>query len=108
MSGLDERLPMPEMKERQPGGFGGYLRALRRSRGMTQRGLAAASRLDFTYLSKLENSRLPHGPSEAACISLAVALGADSWEVCRQAGKIPTPLAEKLLQMSVEEWRALV
>ena len=87
--------------------FGGYLRALRRSRGMSQRELARLSFMDFTYISKVENNRMPHTPSESFCLSLSQALQTDSWEMLRRAGKLPTPLLKKLLAMPVERWREI-
>ena len=39
--------------------FGQKLRGLRRSKGVTQRELAAKVEVDFSYISKIENDRLP-------------------------------------------------
>lgn len=98
---------MPKMNPPEREGFGGYLRALRRSRGMTQRELATASRVNFTYISKLENNRLEHGPSEAVCVMLAQALQSDSWEMLVAAGKLPTPLLEALSYLDAGQLRSI-
>ena len=39
--------------------FGQYLREQRRRAGMSQRELASRVSVDFSYISKLENDRLP-------------------------------------------------
>lgn len=99
--------PLPRLTQGDPGGFGGYLRDLRRSRGMTQRQLAASSRVDFTYISKLENNRTEHTPSEAALVMLAHAMQADSYALMKAAGKLPRNVVEAVLAMPVEEWRRI-
>lgn len=54
--------------------FGTLLRQYRRQAGLTLRELGSRARLDFTYLSKLENLVEP-APSSDATVRLAVALG---------------------------------
>src|SRR5712692_1841038 len=54
--------------------FGVRIRALRRKSGLTQRALASAAGVDFTYLSKIENGRLEHLPSVKTIRQLAAAL----------------------------------
>ena len=39
--------------------FGQLLRELRRAKGVNQRDLASKVGVDFSYISKLENDRLP-------------------------------------------------
>lgn len=50
---------------------------------------------DFTYLSKIENERLPP-PSAAAIIALAEELGADSDDLLALANKAPADLGEAM------------
>lgn len=112
--------------------FGERLRELRLAKKLTQRELAekVATRLkeddrrgfDFTYLSKIENSRMP-APSTAAILQLAAVLGADSDELLALAGKAPPDLGEILKKnpaartffrsaidrgLSEQEWRDLL
>lgn len=47
-------------------GLGEHLRALRHQKGLTLRELATRVSLDFSYLSKIENNKLP--PSDDATI----------------------------------------
>jgi transcriptional regulator with XRE-family HTH domain len=70
--------------------LGTTIRELRRSRGLTQRQLAEAVELDFTYLSKIENSTLQYSPSVKTLKKLAEALGAEELELLRLADKLPT------------------
>lgn len=81
--------------------FGARLRQLRIEKGMTQRQLAqrVATLLtgdgrrgfDFTYLSKIENGRLP-APSALAVERLAEVLEADKDELLALARKSPSDL----------------
>ncbi len=75
--------------------FGARLRELRINAGMTQRGLARAVDIDFTYLSKIENGVMPP-PSEKVILQMAEALNADQDELLTLAGKIPPDIAEIL------------
>ena len=89
--------------------FGQRVREIRKTRNLTQRELAGrvATRLreadrrgfDITYLSKIENGRMPP-PSRAAILQIAVELDADSDELLYLAGKVP-PDIEQTLQESV-------
>jgi HTH-type transcriptional regulator, competence development regulator len=112
--------------------FGQRIRKLRKAKGLTQRELAerVAAGLreedrrgfDFTYLSKIENDRLPP-PSTAAILQLARELDADSDELLALAGKAPPDIGETLkksqaarlfyrsaanLRLSENDWRALL
>jgi|SRR5215813_7286350 len=112
--------------------FGQRIRELRKAKGLTQRELAerVAAGLkeedrrgfDFTYLSKIENDRLPP-PSTAAILQLAKELEADSDELLALAGKAPADIGETLkksraarmfyrsaanLHLSENDWRALL
>lgn len=71
--------------------FGQCIQRLRREQGLTQRQVAAALKLDFTYLSKLENGR-GEAPGEATVRKLAAILKTDDEELLAMAGKVPTEL----------------
>lgn len=85
--------------------FGSRLKALRLQRHLSQRELAekVAAKLkaqdgrgfDFTYLSKIENGRMPP-PSQHAILVLAEVLAADSDELLALAGKAPRDVGEQL------------
>ena len=112
--------------------FGTRIRELRLAKHLSQRELAeqVAVRLkeddrrgfDFTYLSKIENDRLPP-PSTAAILQLAAALDANSDELLALAGKAPPDMGETLkksagarafyrsatnLNLSEEDWKKLI
>ena len=72
--------------------FGKRLRELRTAKRMTLRALAEAAGLSFTYLSKIENGRLPYTPAADKIRSLAAALDADALELLALAGKAPPEL----------------
>jgi transcriptional regulator with XRE-family HTH domain len=111
--------------------FGQRVRELRRAQQLTQRELAARvhARLqaeerrgfDVTYLSKIENDRLPP-PSSAAIVALAAELEADADDLLALAGKVPPELGQTLresegarlfyrsaraLRLTDEEWKRL-
>jgi len=71
--------------------FGTRLRALRLAAGYSQRELADAVRIDFTYLSKLENGR-GQVPSNATIKRLAGVLKENPEEFTALAGKVPTAI----------------
>ncbi len=85
--------------------FGQRIRQLRKDRNLTQRELAdrVAAQLkaeegrgfDVTYLSKIENDRMPP-PSTAAILQLAQELETDSDELLALAGKAPPDLGQAL------------
>ena len=64
-------------------------------RRLTQRQLAAKAGVDFTYLSKIENDRLPYTPSIKTIQELAHVLRADELELLKLARKVP-PSIERL------------
>lgn len=94
--------------------LGSRIRDLRLEVPLSQRALAerVAKRLrdedrrgfDFTYLSKIENDRLPHTPSSSAIIAIseviAAELGRNSQELSDEllalAGKVPPDVGELL------------
>jgi transcriptional regulator with XRE-family HTH domain len=75
--------------------FGSHIRGLRRERGLTQRDVAAAAGIDFSYISKLENDRLPHTPSAKTIAVLATVFGTNELELLQLAGKLPPELARQ-------------
>jgi transcriptional regulator with XRE-family HTH domain len=84
--------------------FGQRIRQLRKDKGWTQQELAdrvdaqlkdGGRGFDVTYLSKIENDRLPP-PSVAAILQLAHELEADSDELLALAGKAPPDLGQAL------------
>jgi len=111
--------------------FGQHIRALRKAKNLTQRELAerVASRLreedrrgiDVTYLSKIENDKMPP-PSTIAIMQLAKELDTDSDELLALAGKAPMDLGQTLkeskaarlfyrstqkLNLSDDDWKAM-
>lgn len=70
--------------------FGQLIRKARKEKGYSQRQLAELLHLDFTYLSKLENDRADHPPSEEVIRSLAEHLDLPNVEeLIYKAGRIP-------------------
>lgn len=78
-------------------GFGSSIRQARKDRGYTLRQLAPLVKIDFTYLSKLENDRADHPPSEELVRLLAKILGLDAERLIYLAGRI-TQGDSKLLE----------
>lgn len=75
--------------------FGQLLRTTRKQARLNQRDLAEQVGCDFTYLSKIENDRMPP-PSSTLTRRLAEALESDPAEFWRVAGNTPT--AELLVE----------
>jgi HTH-type transcriptional regulator, competence development regulator len=86
-SKIEAALP-PEPK---PETFGSYVRDLRRHWKIPQRTLAATLGIDFTYLSKFENDRMPP-PSDEIIEGLARELCADPHKLYRLAGRVAPSL----------------
>lgn len=101
--------------------FGSHLRELRRAAKLTQRDLAGKTQLDFSYLSKLENDRIPP-PAADTVVKLAAALKVQSDELLALSGKLPSKVAEAVsgnpaaqgflretanLNLSDDDWRHL-
>lgn len=102
--------------------FGQRLRELRRQSGMSQRRLADEVGVDFSYISKLENDRLP-APAAETVIRLADAMRASPEDLLAAARRMPDavgdevvrePAAQRFLRMasnmklSGPEWEALL
>ena len=72
--------------------FGERLREIRKEKGMTLRDVAELAGIDFTYLSKIENDRIPYTPAADTIRQLAEALKVDSLELLTLADKLPKEL----------------
>lgn len=77
--------------------FGQRIRRRRRELGLTQRQVADGLRLNFTYLSKLENDR-GESPGENTVRKLAALLQDDEEELLAFAGKVPEQLRDRAQQ----------
>ncbi len=73
--------------------FGSALREKRRQSSLSQRELAAKAGLDFSYISKLENDRLPP-PSAETIVLLSSIFGSSSEELLALTGKIRQEVQE--------------
>jgi HTH-type transcriptional regulator, competence development regulator len=102
--------------------FGELLREKRRLSGLSQRQLAEGAGVDFSYISKLENGRLP-APADDTVVRICEILGCPADEFFTAAKKLPTELGESLvgepaalrflqeasrLKLSQEEWEKLL
>jgi transcriptional regulator with XRE-family HTH domain len=74
--------------------FGQRIQRLRLESGITQRDLAGRLKIDYTYLSKLENDR-GEPPGEATIRGLAKVLDVEAEELLALAGKLPGTLRER-------------
>ncbi len=81
--------------------YGAFLRRRRLEKRLTQRQFADRVGVDFTYLSKVENGRLP-APSEATIIQIAKVLGDDPEAHLAQARKVPLDLRTTVADYPVE------
>lgn len=101
--------------------FGAELRRRRRDAGLTQRDLAERAGLDFTYISKLENDRLPPPAADTVVLFCRI-LSFPPEELLALIGKIPSEVqhmvsssaaAQEFLReaqkhgVSETEWRQL-
>jgi transcriptional regulator with XRE-family HTH domain len=72
--------------------FGERIREIRKQKELTLRQVAEAAGIDFTYLSKIENGRIPYTPAVATIRDLATALKVDAIELLTLANKLPMEL----------------
>ncbi len=101
--------------------FGDLLREERRKAGITQRELAAKAGLDFSYISKLENGRIPP-PAADTVIAICEILKIQAEKLLAASGKLPagvqsglgtSPGAQSFLQnankmnLTEAEWKEL-
>lgn len=80
--------------------FGQKIRALRKAKNLSQRDLAAKVKVNFTYISKIENEKLDFGdyPSEELIVKIAKALDADADELLILAKKVPEGVRKRVIQ----------
>lgn len=72
--------------------FGKRVKELRLQKGLTLRKLAKSVKLNFTYLSKIENGKVEYTPSADKIRAIANALHADEIELLKLANKVPPEL----------------
>lgn len=80
--------------------FGERVRELRKAKNLTLRELAVKVKVDFTYLSKIENQKLSFGeyPSEDLIHKLAKVLGGDVDKLLLLARKIPADIKKRVIE----------
>ena len=83
--------------DRSESSFGKTIRDARKRADLSQKELAERANIDFTYLSKIENDRMP-APSEKTIRALAALLGLDVDELIRLAGYLPADLEAFFVQ----------
>jgi len=103
-------------------GFGKKLREKRRRAGISQRKLAGSVGVDFSYISKLENGRLP-APSAETIARIAKSIGCPMEELFAAAKKIPDRLGGSIasepaalrflreaskLKLTGQEWEQMI
>lgn len=101
--------------------FGELLREKRRRAGISQRDLASRVGLDFSYISKLENDRMPP-PAAHTVVTICGVLRVQPEELLAASGKLPadvqsavgsSPAAQSFLQnaskmsLTEGEWKEL-
>lgn len=101
--------------------FGTALRERRRAAGLSQRELAERAGLDFSYISKVENERLPP-PAADTVVKLCHVLETAPEELLALTGKIPSQVQRTVsssvaaqdflreaqeMKLSDEEWRRM-
>jgi transcriptional regulator with XRE-family HTH domain len=75
--------------------FGAVLREKRRLAGIVQRDLASRIGVDFSYISKLENDRIPP-PSADTIVAICEALNMEPEELLALTGKIPSAIQKSI------------
>jgi transcriptional regulator with XRE-family HTH domain len=80
--------------------FGERVRELRKAKNLTLRELAVKVKVNFTYLSKIENQKLSFGeyPSEDLIRKLAKVLDGDVDELLLLAQKIPEDIKKRVIE----------
>ncbi len=82
--------------------FGQTLKNLRRSKGITQRELASAVGVDFSYISKVENNRMP-APAADTIVKICEKLGIPPDKLLAMTRKMPTPVKEAISENPVAQ-----
>jgi len=75
--------------------FGNALRERRREVGMSQRELADRTKLDFSYISKMENGRLPP-PAADTIVQICRVLEIPSDQLLALTGKLPSNVQQTI------------
>lgn len=80
--------------------FGERIRELRKAKNLTLRDVAKKVKVNFTYISKIENQKLDFGdyPSEDLIRKLAKVLEADEDELLLLANKIPEDIKKRVIE----------
>jgi HTH-type transcriptional regulator, competence development regulator len=80
--------------------FGEKVRELRKAKNLTLRELAVKVKVNFTYLSKIENQKLSFGeyPSEDLIRKLAKVLEGEVDELLLLAQKIPKDIRKRVIE----------
>jgi len=73
--------------------FGNALREKRRAAGLSQRELAEQVKVDFSYISKVENGRLPP-PAADTIVLICESLGIPAEELLALTGKLPSNIQQ--------------
>ncbi len=73
--------------------FGAALREYRRNAGISQRELAERAGLDFSYISKVENGRIPP-PAADTIVTMCQIIGIPPEELLALTGKIPSEVQQ--------------
>ncbi len=76
--------------------FGSAVRQFRKDKNLSQRDLAEKVRMDFTYLSKIENGHMDP-PSLGKIIKIADILDTSEDELIALAGKVPPEMGDALV-----------
>ena len=86
--------------------FGKWIKDARRSKGYSQRDLAALVKVDYTYLSKLENDRAEYPPKDDVIQALIehLELDVDLATLSYLAGRI-TPADSKVIQQLAKTYQ---
>lgn len=79
--------------------FGERIRELRKAKNLTLRDVAKKVKVNFTYISKIENHKLDFGefPSEDLIRKLATVLEVEEDELLLLAQKIPEDIRQRVL-----------
>jgi HTH-type transcriptional regulator, competence development regulator len=91
--------------------FGDCIRQARRAKEYSQRELAALVKVDYTYLSKLENDRVAYPPKDDVIQALAQHLELDMRALTALAGRITpedTEAFNELMKAHPEEMPVLL
>lgn len=101
--------------------FGQLLKELRRGKNVSQRDLAEKVDVDFSYISKIENDRLPP-PAADTIVKICEVLDVPPDDLLAAAGKLPSEVKDMIgnnpaamqfmrsareMQLTESEWQSL-